>query len=190
MGRSAGEERSAVLSASCAEICSSPKTKWRIFAHERGKWVRETGEVPDEYSDYPYRSEECADLGKVGAWTPIDDLVNLNGVQNVTFGGTNMAYNCDFASADKRLLTGEGSSTIFHSLHYSIDILKMLPNEAANSAILWNCLEGSIIVLIGRHGATNRHVVDIWNSIFWNFGLKYVSYVVVKYGNCVRPSHR
>ena len=152
--------------------------------------MREAGEVPDEYLDYSYRSEECADLGKVSAWTPIDDLVNLNGVRNATFGGTNMAYNCDFASADKRLLTGEGSSTIFHSLHYSIDILKMLPNEAANSAILQSCLEGSIIVSIGRRGAAYRHIIDIWNSIFQNFGLKDVGYVVMKYGNCVRPSHR
>ena len=147
--------------------------------------MRKAGEVPDEYSDYSYRSEECADLGKVGAWAPIDNLVNL-----VTFGGTNMAYNCDFASADKRLLTGEHSSIIFHSLHYSIDILKMLPNEAANSAILQSCLEGSIIVSIGRCGAVNRHIIDIWNSIFWNFRLKDVGYVVMKYGNCVRPSHR
>ena len=152
--------------------------------------MREAGEVPDEYSDYSYRSEECADLGKVGAWTPIDDLVNLNGVRNATLGGTNMAYNCNFASADKGLLTGKCSSTIFHSLHYSIDILKMLPNEAANSAILRNCLEGSIIVSIGRRGAMNRHIIDIWNSIFWNFGLKDMGYVVMKYGNCVRPSHR
>ena len=152
--------------------------------------MREAGEVPDKYSDYSYRSEEGADLGKVSAWAPIDDLVNLNGVRNATFGGTNMAYNCDFASADKRLLTGEGSSTIFHSLHYSIDILKMLPNEATNSAILRNCLEGSIIVSIGRRGATNRHIVDIRNSIFWNFGLKDVGYVVMKYGNRVCPSHR
>ena len=152
--------------------------------------MREAGEVLDKYSDYSYCSEEGADLGKVGAWTPIDDLVNLNGVRNATFGSTNMAYNCDFASADKRLLTGEGSSTIFHSLHYSIDILKMLPNEAANSAILWNCLKGSIVVSIGRHGATNRHVVDIRNSIFWNFGLKDMGYVIMKYGNRVRPSHQ
>ena len=152
--------------------------------------MREAGEVPDEYSDYSYRSKECTDLGKVAAWTPIDDLVNLNGVRNATFGSTNMAYNCDFASADKRLLTGEGSSTIFHSLHYSIDILKMLPNEAANSAILRNCLEGSIVISIGRRGATNRHVVDIRNSIFWNFGLEDMGYVVMKYGNRIRPSHR
>ena len=150
----------------------------------------EAGKVPDEYSDYSYRSEECADLGKVGAWAPIDNLVNLNGVWNTTFGGTNMAYNCDFASADKRLLTGERSSTIFHSLHYSIDILKMLPNEAANSAILQNCLKGSIIVSICRRGAANRHIIDVWNSIFRNFGLKDVGYIVMKYGNRVRPSHR
>ena len=152
--------------------------------------MREAGEVPEEYSNDSYRSEECADLGKVGAWTPIDNFVNLNGVQNVTFGGTDMAYNCDFTSAYKRLLPGESSSTIFHSLHYSIDILKILPNEAANSAILQNCLEGSIIALIGRRGAVNRHVIDIQNSIFWSFRLKNVSYVVVKYQNCVCPSHR
>ena len=152
--------------------------------------MSKAGKVPDEYSNNSHRSKECANFGKVSAWTPIDNLVNLNGVQNVTFGGTDMAYNCDFASANKRLLTGEGSSTIFHSLHYSIDILKMLPNEAANSAILRNCLKGSIIILIGRRGATNRHVVDIRNSIFWNFGLKDMSYVVVKYGNRIHPSHR
>ena len=150
----------------------------------------EAGEVPDEYSDDSYRSKECVDLGKVSAWTPIDDFVYFNRVRNATFGGTNMAYNCDFASAYKRLLTGKGSSTIFHSLHYLIDILKMLPNEAANSAILRNCLEGSIIVLIGRCGATNRHIIDIWNSIFWNFGLKDVGYIIMKYGNRIHPSHR
>ena len=94
------------------------KDEWRVIARKRRKWVREAGEVPDEYSDYSYRSEEGADLGKVGAWAPIDDFVNLNGVRNATFGSTNMAYNCDFASANKRLLTGERSSTIFHSLHY------------------------------------------------------------------------
>ena len=63
--------------------------------------MREVGEVLDEYSDDSYRSEECMDLGKVGAGAPIDDLVNLNGVRNMTFRGTNMAYNCDFMSAYK-----------------------------------------------------------------------------------------
>ena len=66
----------------------------------------------------------------------------------------------------------------------------MLPNEVANSAILRNCLEGSIIVLIGRRGAANRHIINIWNSIFWNFGLKDVGYVIMKYGNRIHPSHR
>ena len=142
MGRSVGEERSAVLSASCAEICSGPKMNGASLH------VREVS--------------GCARRAKflINTWTtpivPIDYLVNLNGVQNATFGGTNMAYNCDFASADKRLLTGERSSTIFHSLHYSIDILKMLPNEAANSTILWNCLKGSIIISIGRRGDMPR----------------------------------
>ena len=77
------------------------KDEWRVFARKRGKWVREAGKVPDEYSNYSYHSEECADLRKVSAWTPIDDLVYLYGFWNATFGGTNMAYNCDFASADK-----------------------------------------------------------------------------------------
>ena len=151
--------------------------------------MSEVGEVPDEYSDNSYHSEECADLRKVGAGAPIDNLVNFNGVQNTTFGGTNMAYNCDFASTYKQLLTGERSSTIFHMLHYLIDILEVLPNEAANSAVLRNCLEGTIIVLIGRCGSTNRHVINIRNSIFWNFGLKDVSYIVMKYGNRICPSH-
>ena len=152
--------------------------------------MSEVSEVLDEYSDNSYHSEECADLRKVGAGAPIDNLVNLNGVQNATFRGTNMAYNCDFVSAYKQLLTGEHSSTIFHTLHYSIDILEVLPNEVANSAILRNCLEGSVIVLTGRHRSMNRHIIDIQNSIFWNFGLKDVSYVIVKYRNRIRPSHQ
>ena len=77
------------------------KDEWRVFARERGKWVCEVGEVPDEYSNNSYRSEECVDLGKVSAWTPIDDFVYFNRVWNMTFGGANMAYNCDFASAYK-----------------------------------------------------------------------------------------
>ena len=63
--------------------------------------MSEVGKVPDEYSDDSYCSKECVNLRKVGTWTPIDNLVNLNGVRNTTFGGTNMAYNCDFASTHK-----------------------------------------------------------------------------------------
>ena len=121
---------------------------------------------------------------------PIDNLVNLNRVQNLTFRSANLAYNCDFMSADKQLLTGKSSSTIFHMLHYLINILEVFPNEAVNAAIFWNSLEDSIIILISRCRATNRYIVDIWNGIFWNFRLKDVSYIIVEYGNCVCPSHR
>ena len=166
------------------------KDEWCVFMHESGKWVSKAGEVPDEDTDDSYHSEECTYLRKVGAGAPIDNLVNLNRVQNVTFRGADMAYNYDFTSADKQLLTGKCSSTIFHTLNDSIDILEVLPNKVANAAIFQNSLEDSIIVLISRHGAVNRYIVDIWNSIFWNLGLKDVSYIVVKYGNRIHPSHR
>ena len=148
------------------------------------------GKILDENTDDPYCSKECAYFRKVSAGAPIDDLVNLNRVQNMTFRSADMAYSCDFVGADKRLLTRKCSSTIFHTLHYSIDILEVLPNEVENTAIFQNSLEDSIIVLISRHRAANGYVVDIWNSIFWNFGLKDVSYVIVEYGNHVHPTHQ
>ena len=77
------------------------KNEWRIFAHESSKWVSEVGEILDEDMDDSYRSEECMYLGKVSAGAPIDNLVNLNRVQNTTFGGADMAHNCDFVSTDK-----------------------------------------------------------------------------------------
>ena len=152
--------------------------------------MSEAGKVLDEYLDNSYRSEECMDLRKVSTGASIGNLVNLNRVWNTTFGCADMAYNCDFASADKRLLTGKCSSTIFHTLHNSIDILEVLPNEAANATIFQNSLEDSIIILISRCGAVNGYVVDIQYSISWDFRLKDMSYIVVKYGNRVCPSHQ
>ena len=128
--------------------------------------MSEAGEILDENMDDFYRSKECAYFGKVSAGAPIDNLVNLNGVQNTTFGSADMAYNCDFVGTDKRLLTRKRSSTIFHTLHYSIDILEVLANETANVAIVQNSLEDSIIVLISRCGAVNGYIIDTQNSIF------------------------
>ena len=165
------------------------ESKWRVFVCESSKWMSEVGEILDEYLDDSYCSKECMHFRKVSTRAPIDNLVNLNRVRNMTFGSADMAYNCDFTSTNKWFLTGEHSSTIFHSLHDLIDILEVLPNEVVNSAILQNCLEDSIIILISRHGAANGYVVNIWNSICWDFRLKDVSYVIMEYGNCVCPSH-
>ena len=151
--------------------------------------MSKVGKILDENTDNSYHSEECMFFGKVGTGAPIDNLVNLNGVQNATFRSADMAYNCDFAGADKQLLTGKHSSTIFHTLYYLINILEVFPNEALNAAIFQNSLEDSVIVLISRCRAMNRYIINIWNSIFWNFRLKDVSYIIMKYRHCIRLSH-
>ena len=183
MEQRAGEVRSAALSTSCAEICSSPKMNG-VTLHVRA---------------VSRRARQAKFLMKT--WTTPTILRNactlersahgpqLTILSTTTFGSADMAYNCDFVSTNKGLLTGKHSSTIFHMLHYSIDILEVFPNEAANATIFQNSLKDSIIILISRCRAVNRYIVNIWNSIFWNFRLKDVSYIVMEYGNCICPSH-
>ena len=36
----------------------------------------------------------------------------------------------------------------------------MLPDKAADAAVLWDCLEGAVLALIHSHGATDGHIVD------------------------------
>ena len=65
----------------------------------------------------------------------------------------------------------------------------MLPDEAADPAVLWDCLEGAISSLVSRCRTMNGDVVDVGDRVLGNLQLKDVHYIVVEDGDSVSPTH-
>ena len=59
------------------------------------------GEVLDEYVDDTNSAKECANLGEVGARTPINDFIDPSRVWDAAFGGENVAYYGDLTGTQK-----------------------------------------------------------------------------------------
>ena len=66
----------------------------------------------------------------------------------------------------------------------------MLPDEAADPAVLRDCLKGAVGGLVSRCGTTNGDVVDVGDHVLGNLQLKDVCYVIVEDGDSISPTHR
>ena len=66
----------------------------------------------------------------------------------------------------------------------------MVPDEAANSAVLRNCFEGAVGGLVSRGGTSDGDIIDVGDRVLGNLRLKDVRYVVVEDGDRVSPTHR
>ena len=83
----------------------------------------------------------------------------------------------------------EDSSAVCHPLDDAVEVLKMLPDEAADTAVLWDCLEGAVLALIHSCGVADVHVVDVGNGELGNLWLKNMSNVIVENWNSIGPTH-
>jgi hypothetical protein len=89
----------------------------------------------------------------------------------------------DFFGAQRGLESAEGASAIFDTLHNSIEVLEMFPDESADPRIVWDAFFGAVRKEILLRGASDRDVVDIRNSGVGDFGLEDAGDVVVEYRN-------
>ena len=65
----------------------------------------------------------------------------------------------------------------------------MLPDEAANSAVLRDGLEGAVGGLVSRGGTSDGDIVDVGDRVLGNLWLKDVRYIVVEDGDSISPTH-
>ena len=86
--------------------------------------------------------------------------------------------------------TGEHSSTVFHALYDSVEVLEMFPDEAANKWIFGNGFIRSVGLDIACRRTFQRNIVDIRNRNVHDFGLQDKRDVIVKYQNGIGPTHR
>ena len=65
----------------------------------------------------------------------------------------------------------------------------MLPDEAANAAVLWNCFEGAIGGLVSHCGTSDGDIVNVGDRVLGNLWLKDVHYIVMEDGDSISPTH-
>ena len=75
-------------------------------------------------------------------------------------------------------------------LHYVVEVLKVLPDEVADAAVLQDGLEGAIRGLVSHCGTTNGDIINVGDHVLGNLWLKNVCHIVVEDGNCVSPTHQ
>ena len=71
-----------------------------------------------------------------------------------------------------------------------IEVLKMLPDKAANATVLWDCLEGAIRGLVSWCGTSDRDIVDVGDRVLGNLQLKDVRHIIVEDGDSISPTHQ
>ena len=72
----------------------------------------------------------------------------------------------------------------------AVEVLKMLPNEAADAAVLQDCLEGVIGGLVSCCGTMDGDIIDVGDRVLGNLQLKDVHHVIMEDGDSVRPTHQ
>ena len=72
----------------------------------------------------------------------------------------------------------------------AVEVLEMLPDEAADTAVLQDCLKGAIGGLVSRCGTSDGDIVDVGDHVLGNLRLKDVRHVVVEDGDSVSPTHQ
>ena len=65
----------------------------------------------------------------------------------------------------------------------------MLPDEAADAAILQDCFEGAVRCLVSHCRTMNGYIVDVGDRVLGNLQLKDVCYVIMENGDCISPTH-
>ena len=71
-----------------------------------------------------------------------------------------------------------------------VEVLKVLPDKAADPTVLWDCREGAISGLVSRCGTSDGDIVDVGDRVLGNLWLKDVRHVVMEDGDRVSPTHR
>ena len=71
----------------------------------------------------------------------------------------------------------------------AVEVLKMLPDEAANAAVLWDCLKDAVRGLVSRCGTSDGDIVDVGDCVLGNLQFKDVHHVIVEDGDSVSPTH-
>ena len=66
----------------------------------------------------------------------------------------------------------------------------MLPDKAANAAVLRNCFENAVRGLVSCCGTSDGDIVDVGDHVLGNLRLKDVRHVVVEDGDRISPTHR
>ena len=75
-------------------------------------------------------------------------------------------------------------------LDYPVEVLEILPDEAANAAVFWDCFEGAVGGLVSRCGTSDGDIVDVGDSVLGNLQLQDVHHAIVEDGDRVSPPHR
>ena len=65
----------------------------------------------------------------------------------------------------------------------------MLPDKAADTAVLQDCLEGAVGGLVSRCGTSDGDIVDVGDCVLGNLQLKDVHHVIMEDGDRVSPTH-
>ena len=71
----------------------------------------------------------------------------------------------------------------------AVEVLKMLPDEATNAAVLWDCLKGAVGGLVSCCRPSDGDIVDVGDSVLGNLQLKDMHHVVMEDGDSVSPTH-
>ena len=66
----------------------------------------------------------------------------------------------------------------------------MLPDEAANAAVLRDRLEGAIGGLVSGCGTSDGDIINVGDRVLGNLRLKDVCYVIMEDGDHISPTHR
>ena len=72
----------------------------------------------------------------------------------------------------------------------AVEVLKVLPDEAADAAICQDCFEGAIRGLVSRCRTVNGYIVDVGDCVLGNLWLKDVHHVIMEDGDHVSPTHQ
>ena len=66
----------------------------------------------------------------------------------------------------------------------------MLPDEATNATVLWDCFKGAVGGLVSRCRTLDGDIIDVGDGVLGNLQLKDVHYIIMEDGDSISPTHR
>ena len=72
----------------------------------------------------------------------------------------------------------------------AVEVLKMLPDEATNAAVIRDCFEGAIGGLVSHCGTSDGDIVNVPDHVLGNLRLKDAHHIIMEDGDHISPTHQ
>jgi len=138
------------------------------LASEVYKWVYDGRVVFDPYPHITGKAKEGAYIGEVPTFMPVMDFGGFQVVRDMAFVVALVSKDYDFRDSNEEFLCQDSGISAAKAVEDMVDVVEMLPDEAAHLHIAWDRFEPSIVCFVAGLSSFDSTIIhkrpcDVWD---------------------------